>query len=186
MIQTAHILDEGAVSRPPKEYNFITFSHFNISMKNNRLVPAVMAAIGFAAIVFGVHQGLAHVAPGYEGTITTGWDGDLNYEEVLLLLVGGVGIGGAIGARRWKYLASIPIVMGGVVLFSVFRAVLGQFRSPHSLYREYTLQPPGSEEYTVMIILGAEPFLLAVGGFLLMGAGISGLELEPLPGKATR
>ena len=157
-----------------------------MSVNNNRLVPETMAAIGFAAIVFGIHQGLVHVAPGYEGTIMSGWDGNLNHEEVLLLLVGGVGIGGAIAARRWMHLASIPVVMGGIVLFSVFRAVLGQFRSPHSLYREYTLQPPGSEEYTVMIVLGAEPFLLAVGGLLLVGAGIAGLKLESPPGKATR
>ena len=155
-------------------------------MENDRLVPAVVAAIGFTAIVFGVYQGLVHVAPGYEGTIMSGWDGDLNHEEVSLVLVGGVGIGGAVAARKWKRLASIPVGMGGIVLFSVLRAVLGQFRSPHSLYREYTLQPPGSGEYTVMIILGAEPFLLAVGGLLLVGAGIAGLKSEPLPGKATR
>ena len=155
-------------------------------MEDNWLSPAVMAAVGFAAIVFGIYQGLVHVAPGYEGTIMSGWDGTPNHEEVLLVLAGGVGIGGAVAARKWKRLASIPVVMGGIVLFSMLRAVLGQFRSPHSLYREYTLQPPGSEEYTVMIILGAEPFLLAVGGLLLVGAGITGLKSGPLPGKATR
>ncbi len=155
-------------------------------VENDRLLPVMIAVTGFVAIVFGTHQGLVHVAPGYEGTITSGWDGDLNHEELLLVLVGGVGIGGAVAARRWKHLASIPVLMGGVVLFYVFRAVLGQFRSPHSLYREYTLHPPGSEEYTVMIVLGAEPFLLAVGALLLVGAGIAGSTLELIPGKTTR
>ena len=164
----------------------MTSTMFDMYVKNDRLVPVVIAVTGFATIVFGIHQGLVHVAPGYEGTITSGWDGDFNHEEVLLVLVGGVGIGGAVAARRWKRLASIPVVMGGIVLFYVFRAVFGQFRSPHSLYREDTLHPPGSEEYTVMIVLGAEPFLLAVGGLLLVGAGIVALTLEPVPGKATR
>lgn len=154
-------------------------------MENNRLVPGVMAVVGFGAIVVGIQQGLVHVAPGYEGSIVTGWDGAPNHEELLLVLFGGVGIGGTIAARKWKYLASIPVSMGGIVLFYVFRAVLGQFRSPHSLYREYSLRPPGSEEYTVMVVLGAEPFLLAVGGLLLVGAGIARSTLESLSGTAT-
>lgn len=155
-------------------------------MKNDRLIPVVMAAAGFATIVVGIHQGLVHVAPGYEGTIMSGWDGELNHEELLLVQLGGVGIGGTVAALRWKRLASIPVVMGSIVLFYAFRAVLGQFRSSYPLYREYSLQPPGSQEYTVMIILGAEPFILVVGGLLLMGAGIAGSKLEPPRGKATR
>lgn len=155
-------------------------------MKNDRLVPVVIAATGFAAIVFGIHQGLVHVAPGYEGTITTGWDGALTHEELLLALVGGVGAGGTVAALRWKRLASVPVATGGIVLYSVFRAILGQFQSPHSLYREYSLQPPGSEEFTVMVVLGAEPVLLAAGGLLLVAAGIAGSKLEPLPASATR
>ncbi|WP_158055442.1 hypothetical protein [Halorussus halophilus] len=154
-------------------------------MKNNRLVPAVMAVVGFGAIVVGIQQGLVHVAPGYEGTIVTGWDGALNHEEVLLVLLGGVGIGGTVAARKWKRLASIPVAMGGIVLFYVFRAVLAQFQSPHSLYREHSLRPPGSEEYTVMVVLGAEPFLLAVGGLLLVGAGVARSKVEPLSGTTT-
>lgn len=155
-------------------------------MDSSRLVPGLLAATGFTAIVFGTHQGLVHVAPGYEGTIMSGWDGALNDEELLLVLVAGVGIGGLVAARRWKRLASVTVAMGGLVLYSVFRAVLGQFRAAYPLYREYTLQPPSGEAYTVMIVLGAEPFLLAVGGLLLMGSGIARLKLEPLPWNVTR
>ena len=180
------ILDGTIYFETSERDNFIIVGYSNMSMKNNQIIPAVMAAIGFATIALGIHQGLVHVASGYEGTIRTGWDGDLNHEEILFLLIGGVGIGATITARRWKHLASIPVVMGGIILFSVFRAVLEQFQSPHSLYQEHTLQPPGSEGYTVMIVLGAEPFLLAVGGLLLIGAGIAGLKLESQPGKVMR
>ncbi|MGM0591966.1 MAG: hypothetical protein ACQETI_10135 [Halobacteriota archaeon] len=153
-------------------------------MEHHRLVPVMMAIAGCAAIVIGVHQGLVHVAPGYGGTITTGWDGDLNHEEVLLTQLGAIGVGGAVAALRWKRLASVPFVMGGVVLFYALRAVFNLFRSRTPLYREFSLHTPGSEGGSVMFILGAEPFLLAVGGLLLMGAGIAGAKSRP-PGGDT-
>lgn len=152
-------------------------------MENDRLVPVVMAIAGCAAIVIGVYQGLVHVAPGYEGTIMSGWGGDLNHEEVLLAQLGAVGVGGAVAGLRWKRLASVPFVIGGIVLFYALRAIFYRFRSPRRpLYREFSPQAPGFEGETVMFILGAEPFLLAGGGLLLIGAGIAGLKLRT-PGE---
>ena len=152
-------------------------------MENHRLVPVVMAVGGCATIVIGVYQGFVHVAPGYEGTLMSGWDGELSHEEVLLAQFGVVGVGGAVAALRWKRLASVPFVMGGIVLFYTLQAIFSWFRSPgRPLYREFSPQAPGFEGETVMFILGAEPFLLAAGGVLLMGAGIARVKLRT-PGE---
>lgn len=141
-------------------------------MDGHRLVPVVMAVVGFVTIVIGVYQGLVHVAPGYEGTITSGWDGTLSHEEVLLAQIGAVGVGGAVAGLRWKRLASIPVVAGSIVLFYTLRATFNWLWSPtRPLYREFSPQAPGFEGET-MLILGTEPFLLAVGGVLLIGSGI--------------
>ncbi|WP_135851981.1 hypothetical protein [Halorussus salinus] len=146
-------------------------------MKNRRLVPVGVAVVGCAAIVVGVYQGLIHVAPGYEGTIVSGWGGDLNHEELLLAQLGAVGVGGAVAATRWKRAATVPLVTGGIVLFYALRAVVGLFLSPtRPLYREFSPPAPGFEGETVVFVLGAEPFLLAAGGLLLAGSGIAGLR----------
>lgn len=126
-----------------------------------------MVIAGFAAIGIGVYQGYIHVAPAYEGTIMSGWDGSLNHEEVLLVQLGALGVGSVVAGLRWKRLSILSFVMGGIVLFYAVRAV---FNPPMPLYREVTV---GFEGETVKFVLGAEPFLLAAGGLLLMGAGIA-------------
>ena len=119
--------------------------------------------------MIGIHQGLVHVAPGYEGTIVTGWGGKLNHEEVLLARLGAIGVGGTVAALRWKRLAVVPVAIGGVVLFYALRAILQKVLNV-PLYTETTTF--GGDP--VVFVLGAEPFLLTVGGVLLVGAGITG------------
>lgn len=143
-------------------------------MVRTRYVPVMLAVAGCAAIVLGIFQGLVHVAPGYEGTITTGWDGPLSRQEVLLGLLGAGGVGGTIAAHRWKRLAGVPVAVGGVVLFYTARAVYGQFRARRPLYREFHIYGGGFDGEPIMFILGLEPFLLAGGGILLIGAGLAG------------
>jgi hypothetical protein len=145
-------------------------------MENTRLVPAALAAAGCVAVLAGVYQGLVHVAPGYEGTITSGWDGPLNHEEVLLAGLSVVGVAGAVAARRWRWLAGVPVAIGGVVLFYTLRAVAGWVQSTTPLYREFSPPAGGFEGERIMIVLGAEPFLLAAGGLLLVGAGVDRLR----------
>ncbi|MFC4449136.1 hypothetical protein [Halorussus aquaticus] len=152
-------------------------------MKTRRIVPVAMAVTGCLAVVIGVYQGLVHIAPGYEGTITSGWGGDLNHEEVLLVQLGAVGVVGTVGAARWKRLASVPVAMGSIVLFYPLRAVFHWFQSrSRPLYREFSPPAPSYEGETVVIILGAEPFLVAGGGLLLVGAGIAAWRLRT-PGE---
>ncbi|WP_338740323.1 hypothetical protein [Haloplanus salilacus] len=135
-------------------------------MRTDRIVPVVVALAGFAAIVVGVHQGLVHVAPGYEGTVTTGWDGDPNHEERLLAWTAAVAVCGTVAALRWRRLALVPVLMGGVVLFYVFRAVLNYAQDPGL----YTVVDLGGE--SLRFVLGAEPFLLVGGAILLVAAGV--------------
>ncbi|QLD86892.1 hypothetical protein HWV23_14545 [Natronomonas halophila] len=152
-------------------------------MENHRLVPIVLAVAGCVAIVVGVYQGLVHVAPGYEGTVMSGWGGDLNHEEVLLAQLGIVGVGGTVAALRWKRLASVPVVMGSIVLFYALRAMFSWVvSSRRPLYQEYSPQAPGFDGEPIMLIFGAEPFLLAAGGLLLIGAGIARVKLRT-PGE---
>ena len=136
-------------------------------MRDKQMTPIILALAGFAAIVIGVYQGLVHVAPGYEGTIMSGWGGKLNHTERLLAGLGAVGVGGTVAASRWKHLAVVPAAIGGVVLFFGVRAILQKIRNL-PLYTEVTTY--GGNR--VVFILGVEPFLLIAGGFLLVGAGI--------------
>jgi hypothetical protein len=130
-------------------------------------VSIILAAVGFAAILVGIHQGLVHVAPGYEGTITSGWGGPLNHEERLLAALGAVGVVGTVATRRWKRLAVVPVATGGVVLFYALRAMF-QTAQNLTLYAETTTY----DGTPVAFVLGVEPVLLVAGGFLLVGAGI--------------
>ncbi|AXG08985.1 hypothetical protein [Haloplanus rubicundus] len=143
-------------------------------MRPKRAIPAVLALAGFVTIAVGVHQGLVHVAPGYEGTITTGWDGALSHEEVLLARLGLVGVVGAGAAFRWRRLAVVPAATGVVVLSYAFRAVLHYAQDP-GLYAPVTAFGGAS----VRFVLGAEPFLLVAGGALLVAAGVVGWGVRP-------
>jgi hypothetical protein len=138
-------------------------------MRGGRWGPEALAVAGVALTVVGVYQGLMHVAPGYEGTIMTGWGGDLNHEERLLVGLAVVGVGGAVATRWWKQFAAVSVAMGGVVLFYALRAVAHQVRNV-PLYTETTMY--GGDP--VVFVLGAEPFLLVAAGLLLVGAGVAG------------
>lgn len=128
----------------------------------------MLALVGSLAVGFGVFQGLVHVAPGYEGTITTGWGGPLNHEERLLVAVALLGAVGSVAAERWRSLAVVPLLAGGIVGGWAVRAVAQQaLRLP--LYTETTLY----NGEPIRFVLGAEPFLLVVGGVLLVSAGIT-------------
>jgi hypothetical protein len=151
-------------------------------MDEERLVPTLMAVTGCVAIVIGLYQGLVHVAPGYEGTIASGWDGPLSHEEVLLGWLAVAGLGGALAARRWKRLAAVPIATGAVVLFYALRAVFIQFQQGVPLYREVTLSAGGFDGDTVVFVLGAEPFLLVAGAALLVASGVSTLRTRSAGG----
>jgi len=147
-------------------------------MRTRRLVPVAVAVAGLVAIVIGVRQGLVHVAPGYEGTITTGWGGDLNHEERLLARLGVVGVVGTVAALKWRHLAAVPVATGVVVLFYALRAAL------HYAGLYVTVSAYGGP---TRFVLGAEPILLVVGGALLVVAGVVGwrTHLDSRSGEPT-
>jgi hypothetical protein len=142
-------------------------------MPPRRLVPVALAFAGLVAVVIGVHQELVHVAPGFEGTITTGWGGDRNHEERLLArlaLVGGVG---AVAASRWRRFAAVPVATGVAVLFYALRATLHYALDP-GLY--VTVSAYGGP---TGLVLGAEPVLLVGGGGLLVAADVVRWRAHP-------
>ena len=138
-------------------------------MQHRRHLPVVLAGLGAVAIVVGIHQGLVHVAPGYEGRVVSGWGGPLNHEERHLAGVAILGVAGAAISLRSRWLAAVPALSGGVVLFYALRATLHYVRDP-GLYTP--VETYGGE--TVRYIIGAEPALLVVGALLLAAAGVSG------------
>jgi len=142
-------------------------------MLPRRVVPVALALAGLVAVVIGIRQELVHVAPGFEGTITTGWGGDRNHEERLLARLAFVGVVGAVAARRWRRLAAIPAATGGVVLFYALRATLHYALDP-GLY--VTVSAYGGQ---TRLVLGAEPVLLVVGGGLLVAAGVVRWRAHP-------
>ncbi|WP_251341823.1 hypothetical protein [Haloplanus halophilus] len=137
-------------------------------VRSQRLLPVAAAVAGAAAIGVGVHQGLVHVAPGYEGTIVTGWGRTLNHEERLLAWLGALGVAGAVGSLRWRRLAVLPAATGGVVLCYALRAVATYALDP-GLYVEVSASGGPTR-----FVLGAEPFLLVAGGALLVVAAVRG------------
>ncbi|KAB1192273.1 hypothetical protein GJR96_01975 [Haloferax sp. MBLA0076] len=137
-------------------------------MTRQRILAVAVAIVGFAAIVVGIHQELLHVAPGYTGTIETGWSGPLNHGENLLARLAGVGVVGTLATLRWKYAAVVPLGVGGVEIGYSLVAVFTYVQSP-GLYT--TVQTSGG---TTRFLLGAEPFLLVAGGLLLLVAGLVG------------
>ena len=144
-------------------------------MGNNTVVPIALAIAGFGAIVVGIHQGVVHVAPGYQGTITTGGD-VLRRREWLLTGMGAAGLVGAAVSLQSKRLSVVPVVLGGVVLFEAVRTMVLKAQSlPYPLYTETTYVLSGEP---VMFIFGAQPFLLVAGGVLLVCAGLVGLRRE--------
>ncbi|QLG62117.1 hypothetical protein [Halorarum salinum] len=142
-------------------------------MRDDTVVPVVLAIAGYAAIVVGIHQGVLHVAPGYQGTINAGGE-VLGRREWLLTGTGVIGIGGAAVSLRRKRLSIVPAAVGGAVLFEACRTMIIAARSlPYPLYTETTYRFSGEP---IMFVFGAEPFLLVAGGGLLVGAGIVGLR----------
>lgn len=144
-------------------------------MDRRSLLPLGLALAGLAAILVGLHQELVTVRPAYDGSITTGWGRDLNAGERQLgaLATGALPVA-AVTVRypRARYL------LQAVGLFVAGRAL---YASVHWL-----LQPdvytgiPIAGGTSGELVLGAEPYLLVVGGLLLVAAGSAGARPAPL------
>lgn len=135
-------------------------------MNRRALAAGALALLGCAAVLVGVRQELLHFRPTYDATIHTGWGGEMNHEERLLVQLGALGLLGAIGASRWRPLAVVPAVTGGVVLFYPLRA-MARLASDPGIYTGVPMlgDPAGR------FVLGAEPFLLVAAGCLFVVSG---------------
>jgi hypothetical protein len=151
-------------------------------MDRRALLPAGVAVAGTLAVVIGIHTDLLAMRPGVGGAIETGWGGRLNHEERLLAGLGLVGIVGAFVAVRWRRAALLTQAVGGVVLFYALRAVVGYALDPSlELYTGF----PVADGTTGQVVFGAEPYLLVLGGLLLIVAGVLGFRGWPGAGSDT-
>lgn len=142
-------------------------------MQEKNMALLALAIAGFAAIVVGVYQDFLQVAPGYQGTVGAGAEA-LNRKDWLLVGIGIVGIVGAAVSHLKKRLSFVPAAVGAIVLLETFRtSILVVDTFPYPLYTETAYRLSGDP---VMFIFGAKPFLLVIGGILLVGAGIVGLR----------
>ena len=150
------------------------------SVNRRPLAVVALAALGCLAVVVGVERELLHVASGDDGLIQTGWDGRLGHEEVLLRRVSAVGAVGALAATRWRRAAVVPAAAGGVVLFYALRTVAHYAMEP-GFYQETTATVGGEP---TKFVLGVEPFLVVLGGLLLVAAGAVGWRMHEAAGDA--
>ncbi len=149
-------------------------------MDRRALRPAGVAVAGTLAVVIGIHAELLHVRPTASGTIETGWGGSLNHEETLLAGLSLLGTVGALAASRWRRVALLPQAVGGVVLFYALRAVGIYLSDP--LLEVYTGLPV-LDGTTGRVVFGAEPYLLILGGLLLIAGGVLGFHGRPGTGE---
>ncbi|MFC6954860.1 hypothetical protein [Halorubellus litoreus] len=148
-------------------------------MDRRALLPGGVAIAGTLAIVIGVHTELLTMRPGTAGTIETGWGGSLNHEEELLAGLSVVATSSAFAAIRWRRAALLAQAVGGVVLFYALRAVVGYSFDPTlGIYTGL----PVLDGTNGRVIFGAEPYLLVLGGLLLIVAGVLGFRGWPRAG----
>ena len=150
-------------------------------MDRRALLPVGIAAAGTLAVVIGIHTELLTMRPGTGGTIETGWGGSLNHEEQLLAGLSLLGIVSAFAAIRWRRAALLTQAVGGIVLFYALRAVVGYSFDPRlGVYTGF----PVLGGTTGRVVFGAEPYLLVLGGLLLIAAGVLGVRGWPGSGDS--
>lgn len=136
-------------------------------LPHNPVVPVALALGALAAILTGVFADALHARPVYNYTIQTGWDGPLNYQEREMLELAAIGVLGTIAAVRWRRAAYAALVAG--VLVAYFPVTFLAAWLPTAYTGLPVAAGAGGEVY-----LGAEPYLLLVGSFLLAFAGLVG------------
>jgi len=139
------------------------------SLSTTALVPVALSVAALVTILVGVHTDSLHVEQMYDYTVTTGWDGALNYQEREMIELAAIGVLGTLGALRWRRVAAGAIVAGALVLVYPVRFFT---RGSRSVTGEMVVF--GGE--TIELYYGAEPYLLVLGGLLLVLAGVVGLR----------
>lgn len=158
-------------------------------LPTGRALPVGLAGAGLFAVVVGIHAELLHARPMYDFAITTGWGvvpghrrwiHSLNHEEWLLAEIAGLALLGSLAATRWRRAAAIPALAGLIVCFYPIRAV-AHYATEEGVYTGL----PAVGDPTSRVVLGAEPFLLVLGGLCLLGAGYVGWRAPALSSAQT-
>lgn len=138
-------------------------------MESRDVIPAGLALTALALVVVGIHQELLTTRFAGGPIIETGWGGDLSYQERQLgaLVAGALPV--AAASARYRRAGYLVQAVGAVVLGATLLATTHWIGQPEV----YTGLPVAGGASGVFV-LGAEPYLLVVGGLLLVGAGVAG------------
>lgn len=141
-------------------------------LRARNLLPTVLGLIALFAILFGARFELVSLRPAYDGPIQAvqaGMGNHIGHEEWFLAQLGGLGALAAIASRWWRRAALVTHFVGGVVLVLAGRTVLRQ-AGAFDLYTGV----PIADGATGPVLLGAGAYLFALGGVLLIVAGVAG------------
>jgi hypothetical protein len=143
-------------------------------MQRRALLSAALALAGAVVVLFGLHQELLATRAA-AGSVTTGWGGDLNHTERLLGAVALAALPMAVLSGYLRAAAYLVQLAGAAVAgYAVYAALhwLGQPGTSTGL--------PIAGGRTGDVVLAAEPYLLVVGGLLLVAAGVVGAHPRAL------
>ena len=143
-------------------------------MDRRTILPVGLAFVGLVTVLVGLHQDLLTVRAAYDGTVTTGWGRDLNHTERKLGLLATVALPVAAAAARYRYAGYLVQAAGAAVTWAALSASVHWLLDP-VVYSGLPVAGGTSGAF----VLGAEPYLLLVGGLLLVAAGVAGAHPSP-------
>lgn len=142
------------------------------ALRGRHALAVLLALVATAAILLGARSELVTLRPTYDGSlraVQAGAGVRVGHGERFLAQLGGLGTVGALLSARWRRAGLVTQLCGGAVLLFAGLAVLHQYRA-FDLYTGIRFLGGSSGA----VVLGATPYLFALGGVLLVTAGVAG------------
>jgi hypothetical protein len=141
-------------------------------MDRRALLPTGLALAGLVVVLLGLHQELLTARAAGGPTVTTGWGRGLNHEERLLGAVATAALPLAAAAARFRLLGYLVATAGAAVTGVAVWAAGSWLAEPW-----VSTGVPGDAG---TVVIGAEPYLLVVGGLLLFASGLVAARGTPV------
>ena len=150
------------------------------ALRGRSALAVLLALVAVAAVLLGSRFELVALRPAYDGplrAVEAGAGARVGHEERFLVQLAGLGCVAALLSARWRRAGLVTQLCGGAVLLSAGLDALYQYEA-FDLYAGVRLLDGASGA----VVLGAAPYLFALGGILLVTAGAVGYRS---PGEAT-